>query len=283
MPNRTMPLLLLLFVAAVFNGSACCGQALRVATYNLNWGNRQGDQLLDAIAASKADILCLQETTLQSARFLCARLSDSYPHFRASGHEGRYFAERFAFLSKQPLAELQYEPPTVGLFGFYSASISWHGTEARLVNVHLTPFVIPRDSGLLGVMNAILSTERKHALEIAAIAKTIDPSTPTIILGDFNSLSAFSARRHLAELGFVDSYGSIYEDAEEHPTWRWPTRPVPLSLRIDFIFHTGHFKTVESTIIQRAGSDHSLVVSVLKLLEQTRRAPARETRGRFRD
>ena len=176
------------------------------------------------------------------------------------------------FLSKQPLAKLQYEPPTVGLFGFYSASISWHGTEARLVNVHLTPFVIPRDSGLLGVMNAILSTERKHALEIAAIAKTIDPSTPTIILGDFNSLSAFSAPRHLAELGFVDSYGSIYEDAEEHPTWRWPTRPVPLSLRIDFIFHTGHFKTVESTIIQRAGSDHSLVVSVLKLLEQTRRA-----------
>lgn len=57
-------------------------RSFRVATYNLNWGNRRGDQVLDAIATAKADVVFLQETTRQSERFLQEHLKKSYPYFR---------------------------------------------------------------------------------------------------------------------------------------------------------------------------------------------------------
>src|SRR5690606_8170728 len=99
------------------------------------------------------------------------------------------------------------------------------------------------------------------------IAKAIDPQQPTIVVGDFNSLSTFRAPRRLVELGFVDAYASVHEDADTHHTWTVPTRALPLSLRIDHVFHTPHFVTTGAEIVRREGSDHALVVAELKWAE----------------
>ena len=48
---------------------------MRVATYNLNYANQSGDAVLNAIAEADADILCLQETTPKSERFLSEKLA----------------------------------------------------------------------------------------------------------------------------------------------------------------------------------------------------------------
>ena len=243
-------------------------RSFRVATYNLNWGNRRGDQVLDALVTSKADVLFLQETTLQSERFLRQRLKRSYPYFHAVGHQGRYGAERFAFASKVSLRELVFHPPANGLFGFYAAVCDFGDTPVRLVNVHLTPFLIPRSSSILEAMAAVNRIENQHAAEIHAICNEFDPASPTIVAGDFNSISTFTAPTHLANLGLTDSFAAMHEDADLQATWHWATRPIPLKLRIDYIFHTPHFRTVQSQILQRRGSDHSLVVSELRLIEQ---------------
>ena len=66
----------------------------------------------------------------------------------------------------------------------------------------------------------------------------------------------------------VDSYASVTENADTHSTWQWPTRPIPLRLRIDYVFHSKHFRTVDSAIIRREGSDHSLVVATLENVKQ---------------
>lgn len=244
------------------------GQSVRIATYNLNWGNRQGDQVLDAIAASKADILFLQETTRQSERFLQSRLQFSYPYFHAEGHDGRFAAERFAFASKVPLRDVVFAPPDKGLFGFYSASCALGGTRVTLINVHFTPFVIQRGFSVGEMLAALNSTEAKHAAEIEAVSERIGVGRPAIVSGDFNSLSQFAAPTRLRELGLIDSFAATHDDADSHPTWYWPTSPLPLSLRIDYIFHTRHFHSVHSEVIKRQGSDHSLVVSELRLVEQ---------------
>ena len=97
----------------------------------------------------------------------------------------------------------------------------------------------------------------------------IDCLRPTIILGDFNSISSFNAPQRLASLGLIDAYARIHDDADTHPTWTWPTRPLPLALRIDYIFHTRHFKTAESEIVRREGSDHFLVFAVLERGKQS--------------
>ena len=52
--------LLIIFLMLAPDASA---DSICVATYNLNWSNRRGDEVLAAIEASKADVLFLQETT----------------------------------------------------------------------------------------------------------------------------------------------------------------------------------------------------------------------------
>ncbi|MEO1618433.1 MAG: endonuclease/exonuclease/phosphatase family protein [Planctomycetota bacterium] len=243
-------------------------EPLRIATYNLNWGNRSGDQVLNAIEAAKPDVICFQETTKQSEGFLRKHLSETHPYFHSVGHNGRYAGERFAFASNLELTEVTFVPPDAGLFGFYGSKLRHGGTTIQLVNVHLTPFQVKRGDGIREAMAVLSSTEDKHAIEINKILEAIDCDLPTVVAGDFNSLSSFHAPKRLTELGWVDAYASVHDEADADPTWRWPTRPLPLALRIDYIFHSSHFKTLESEIIHRAGSDHSLVVASLECHEE---------------
>ncbi|MFU7559408.1 endonuclease/exonuclease/phosphatase family protein [Roseiconus sp. JC912] len=237
----------------------------RIATYNLNWGNRRGDQVLDAISKAKPDLVCFQESTQQSERFLQDKLAEDFPHFASVGHQGRYAAERFSFASKLPLSDVRFIPPSAGLFGFCTANIVVGDVPVQIINVHLTPVVLKRGDRVAAAMLALSDAEAKHEVEIAAISTVLDPTRPSIVLGDFNSISTFVAPRTLTNMGLVDSFAAVTTDADAKPTWTWPTRPLPISLRIDYIFHTKHFSTIASSIVQREGSDHSLVVSELSL------------------
>lgn len=260
-------------------------QSLCVATYNLNYGNRRGDQVLDAISKASPDLICFQESTTQSEQFLRDRLAKTYPFFHSVGHEGKYYAERFAFASKTKLSDVEFVPPTQGLFGFYLATLEVgrdarvpnpeSGRDARvpsqkiqIVNVHLTPFHGNLKDGVLGATSALASTEKTHAVEIDAILKRVDPKRPTIILGDFNSLSSFVAPKRLRESGFKDAFAELNSKPDSHPTWTWPTKPIPISLRIDYIFHTDHFIAKRSEVVRREGSDHFLLFAEFDLASE---------------
>ncbi|MCR4415178.1 MAG: hypothetical protein NUV77_22380, partial [Thermoguttaceae bacterium] len=66
------------------------------------------------------------------------------------------------------------------------------------------------------------------------------------------------------EKGFIDSFASVTEEPDEHPTWRWPVGRGELTLRLDYIFHTRELKTVESKVLASRASDHSMVFSRLR-------------------
>ena len=70
----------------------------------------------------------------------------------------------------------------------------------------------------------------------------------------------FVDERNLRDLIFVNASGAIKENANTHPTWRWPTRPLSVALRVDSAFHLSRFETSEPKIIKRADSRHSCVV-----------------------
>ena len=256
-------------ITVCFLASSALADTLRVATYNLNYANRRGDQVVDAIATADPDLICFQETTIQSERFLREHLEKTYPFFCSVGHKGQYFAERFAFASKTKLTDVKFTEPNAGLFGFYAATVESTGGSIQVVNVHLSPFQFRRGGGIADAMTAISATEEVHASEIAAIVAAIDPQKPTIVLGDFNSISTFAAPKRLVELGMIDAFGSLHDDADAHPTWSWPTRPIPVKLRIDYIFHTHHFTTTKAEVLRRDGSDHALLYAVLKSGEQS--------------
>ncbi len=240
-----------------------------MATFNVNWGNRRGDPVIDAITTANADVLCLQETTRQSEQFLRLHLAEQYPVFHSVGHKGEYAAERFTFASKTELRDLTFHPPDAGLFGFYSATFQLGTKNVRIVNAHLSPLLMRRGDQIQQAIKALTDAEEKHAAEIEAILRTIKVDHPTIVVGDFNSLSTFSAPQRLVKHGFQDSFALLHSNADAHPTWHWPTRPVPLALRIDYIFHSPHFTTVKSEVIRRDGSDHYLVVAELNNAGET--------------
>ncbi len=45
--------------------------------------------------------------------------------------------------------------------------------------------------------------------------------------------------------------------------------PIPIALRIDYIFHTDHFTATKSEVLRRDGSDHALLYAELKIGEQS--------------
>ena len=249
--------------------SSASADSFCVATYNLNYANRRGDQVLDAIATADPDLICFQETTVQSERFLRERLEKTHPFFYSIGHDGQNYAERFAFASKKKLTNVKFTPTYAGLFGFYAATFEIAGEPIQIVNVHLTPFQFKGGGRIADAMTALSATEENHAIEIGAIVEAIDPKHPAIVLGDFNSISTFVAPKRLVDCGMIDAFESLHDDANAHPTWSWPTRPIPIALRIDYIFHTAHFTTIKSEVLRRDGSDHALVFAVLKLGEQS--------------
>jgi endonuclease/exonuclease/phosphatase family metal-dependent hydrolase len=181
------------------------------------------------------------------------------------GHTGNYAAERCGFISKLALSNVDYIPPAHGLFGTYIATLQYNNASVRIANVHLTPFVIRRDSSVTEAIQALFAIEAIHSKEINEVVERISIETPTIVCGDFNSLSHFSAPQYLQSMGFLDSFASVNDKPDSVPTWRWPIGQTHIQFRIDYIFHTKHFETLESRLYPASGSDHSIVVSELRL------------------
>lgn len=250
--------------------SACAGEKFRVATFNINYGNVDLGDIVRTIKQASADVICLQETTNayrnDSETRLKQQFRKSHPYIYFVGHKGRYAAERFGFASKYPLTRLRFVPPVHGLFGTYFATVKLPAGDVRIANVHLSPFQVGRGSNAVGVFKAISAVESRHKLEIETVGRDLDSNVPTIVCGDFNSMSTFVAPRALTALGFQDSFASVTESPDSHPTWKWPIKGMPVQFRIDYIFHSSHFKTATSKVLPTVGSDHSLLVSEMTLV-----------------
>lgn len=255
-------------VVAVLRGAVLraedTSQTLRVASYNINWGNPDLSAMLATIRRADADIVCVQETTRISETFLRRALRRSYPHVHFRGHKGQHIAGRFGFLSRYPLRESSFVLPKHGLFGTYIAHFAPGGRTIQIVNVHLQPVLLRRDTGWREAFAALREMEETHGKEIRHIFARIKRDVPTLIVGDLNSVSSFQTPAFLKEKGFVDSFAEVNEQPDSHPTWRWQLRHGECALRIDYIFHTRHFTTRQSRVIDSNASDHRLVISELR-------------------
>lgn len=246
---------------------------LRVATYNINWGNLNLPAIADNIRQSRADVVLLQETNFASERFLKRQFSNVYPHFYFVGHRGQFAAERFGIFSRHPILNQRFEAPQHGMFGTLYVTVTIDGQAVNFVNTHLSPFGVRRGSSLRQGLSAISATEGVHAKEIQLILKSVNTAVPTLIVGDFNSMSTFQAPMAVKAHGLSDSFGTVHETPDSQPTWYWPLRVGQLQFRIDYIFHTPHFETHASTILPGQGSDHRLVWSEFSLKPKQPRPP----------
>jgi endonuclease/exonuclease/phosphatase family metal-dependent hydrolase len=239
----------------------------KVATYNINWGNPDLSKTADLIRDMDADLVALQETNRVSEKFLVERLGSLYPH--TSFHKGNmHGADGFAFLSKQPLSNVTFLEPEHGLFGTLICEVTLAGCNVRIISLHLEPILPPRDSTARDIFKLSMKGEEVRKKQYSSIQKYLTDDLPTIVLGDFNSMSSQSVPTLLKEAGFVDSYAAVTKDPDKSFTWQWNYRDMNLQFRIDFIFHPKDLRTVKSDVLNEvAVSDHFPVVSVLEWIE----------------
>jgi endonuclease/exonuclease/phosphatase family metal-dependent hydrolase len=263
--TRLRSLSALMAILVLATGSNACAQenALCVATLNIHYANEDLAAISAAIDDAAPTILCLQESNRQSERYFRNTYARRFPYQHFAAHRGEYREEGLAILSKVPLTELRFDPPKAGLFGSYFASFKFDGMPVKIANVHLSPFLFRRGSSLAEKYQALHSSEATHEREIQAILDEINSNSPTLICGDFNSLSWLIAPKRLVKAPFVDSFASVTQNADMHATWRWPVNGAHLQARIDYIFHSSHFSTTSSRIIKTNASDHFLLVSTL--------------------
>ena len=268
--------LIFAFLAFVVPGSGAQSQSLRIATFNVNYANAATDEMVEAITSASADVLCIQETTNRTYAVLNERLSDAYPYRARVGE--------FSFASRIELHDLQFYKTGRGC---YSTLVTLGQRRIRIVNVHLSPMLVHENPNDIGLLPALKRGDERNRNQMAAILKHIDASVPTVIAGDFNSLSVSMAPSLLRASGFVDSYATIHRNADANGTWDWQrmrklesrhvekdlrfakfAQNLPVGMRVDYIFHTDHFDALSSEIVPGGGSDHFLVVSELKITEQ---------------
>jgi len=240
---------------------------VRVATYNINWANAHLPAVLDTIRQADADLVCLQEVNSQSAAALRLQFGDAYSHLGFYGSVEPYLAGGFAVLSRLPVTREEFVPARHGLFGVCVLEITIDSQPVQVINVHLQPVIFHDDEGRitpLSVLTAFEAAEQTHRAEMNDILSLIRTDIPVLIMGDFNSCSTFQGPSMLVARGMVDSFAAVTEKPDTHPTWHWPTRFGEAVLRIDYIFHSPSFRTLNSRVLRSAGSDHYLVVSAIE-------------------
>lgn len=242
---------------------------LRIATYNVNWANLRLDAVVDAIRKCDADVVCLQEVNPESAKLLEKTFRSRYPHIRFYGSVEEYLAGGYGVLSTRPIVREVFLPVKHGLFGTPVIEIQNGEQGVQIANVHLQPVLVPSQRGLgsvVSLLGAFQDAEEVHYREMQQVLAAVRVDQPCLIVGDFNSCSKFLAPKLALDRGLADSFAAVNTEPDRQPTWHWPTRFGDARLRIDYIFHTPHFRTAESRIIETDGSDHYLLVSQLEVV-----------------
>lgn len=222
---------------------------LTVMTFNLKTTD---DGLEQIIRDAAPDIVALQELSAASADIMRA-LEDVYPHQalhpQADPNEGQGIISRYPII-----ADEYWEYPEVPhTLGHQRVEIDFDGTTLVMYNVHPWP-PLAWEAGY---------NDDSHRLVLQDITeRTFAETLPLILVGDFNMTDKFEEHARLEER-FTDSYLAA-GDGVGYTFPNFKFRPLPAVLRLDYVWHSDHFQSVESQVWpESGGSDHAPVVSTL--------------------
>jgi endonuclease/exonuclease/phosphatase (EEP) superfamily protein YafD len=231
------------------------GPALRLLTYNVNYGIAGDDETIAAIREADADLILLQETNAAWEQALRASLSSQWPRmiFKHRGGAGG-----LAVLSRLPILDVEFFAP-VGEGWFPAARVVVDTPFGRVqaLSVHLRPPVSDGGSFVSGAF----TTPAVRFDEIQVFYGRLAPGYPTLIAGDFNEEEDGNAVKFLAAKGMVSALARY---APGQPTWRWPTPVGTLHKQLDHVLYDARLDAISAEIRQRGRSDHLPVVAVFR-------------------
>lgn len=230
------------------------GASLTVVTYNVNWGFSGAERIVDFIAKSNADVVCLQETHSRWESFLRRRLGAEYPYCVFKDWSG---AGGIAIMSKYKLRNVELIKPVEGWFPALAADVETPVGEVKFLNVHLRPPLSEKGSA---TVSALYEVPKIHVKEIGSFMEEINESGPLLIAGDFNESDNGMAICGLIDNGFTDAL-SIYDKRSK--TWNWElSYGVVLRERYDHVIFSKELKCTGAKVVKIGGSDHEPVLAV---------------------
>lgn len=235
--------------------------ALRVMTYNVNFGIAGDGPTLAAIESGKADVVFLQEINRPWERALRAKFETVYPNmiFHPRGGAGG-----IGLMSRLPIGgEKLIAPEGDGWFPALRLVLDSPLGPVQVLVVHLRPPVSDGGSFVAGHFTA----PAIHEQEIARFCQALDHALPTLVVGDFNEEEDGRAVAYLArgEWNNVHMKSALPEFAPDRPTWRWPTSLHTFERRFDHIIYDLRLEPLSVEVLDAGRSDHFPVVSVFVL------------------
>jgi endonuclease/exonuclease/phosphatase family metal-dependent hydrolase len=232
---------------------------LTLMTYNVNYGNRDIDASLDAIAKADVDVVLLQETSDRWCHALGKRFAKQYAH-QACRVFGRP-AGGIAVLSKHAITSEELWAPPAGTGAWFPAQrivLASPLGPLQILNVHLRPAL---DSG--SWIKGFLTTPPIRRAEIAAHWQHVDTRLPTIVAGDFNEDDTGRA------IHFLEGHGLSRVPTTGPRTWRYEEmvdgKPFDLlKLDIDHVMIDPRLAAESGTVLDAGTSDHRPVVVHIK-------------------
>ena len=226
---------------------------ISVITFNVQGSNAELDQAVDWLLAADADVVVLQET----GEGFDPRLARLYEVYASEAHiEGsvRVFS-RFRILSRE-IIDLEDAPGWLAL----RLTLDHDGRDLAVYAVHLA---LPRrHKEILLRMNLDFALNYDETRRNAQIRRLVDilrdDDTPFVLAGDFNMSDSSLIYAEIAD-EIEDAWRAAGTGAGR--TWPlaeeigWPRVIHPL-LRIDYIWHSAHFRAAEARLGAAIGSDH---------------------------
>ncbi len=239
---------------------------ITVMTFNIEAGNRDLDDLEDAILSSGAQLVALQELNEDVGVALAERLKATHPYADLAPCPPCGDWGSLGVLSAYPLE------PVAGDLGGPSARnpqlTLLHHPKGDILVVNVHNFSTPRFPQIWPeeITRAIVSREAVAAA-LAELAR--NSATPVLAVGDFNTTERSGAYRTITQvledswraLGF--GFGSTFHGGAPEGSPSRLSLPNWL-LRIDYIFHSRDLTTVSVKVAPwRHASDHRPVTAVI--------------------
>lgn len=250
-------LVLLTGCHSVRQSRAPLGPGLTMLTYNVNWGAPGADLTAEIIRNSGADIVCLQETTPQWARYLQATLSREYPHMGFRDSVGR-MGGGLAFLSKSPGRQVACVPSETGWFDGWIMAFDTALGPVQVLNVHLRPPVGRNGSWNL---SGYFCTGGDRLEEVQRFWAKRDPGLPMLVAGDFNDTEDSAAVDWLKDQGMTLVLSQF---DRRSPTWHWRMGLITLRRRMDHVLCSRELQPCADQVLKTGASDHYPVTATFE-------------------
>ncbi len=223
---------------------------LTVMTYNTNSESVRLDDLLYTLREADADVVGLQELGNSSATAIQNELLDVYPYQILYG----YGTQGVGVLSHYPIVSHEYVEGETA-FPYLVATLDVDGHLLTVISAHPPS---PMRSLTRGVYYS------RGVEDVQSIADRAGNGNPTLLLGDLNATPHSEEYALLEDAELVDSFQKAgWGFGNTFPAGPGRLMPGVPMVRIDYIWHTGDFRTTDVWVGADGGSDHLPVYAEL--------------------